>query len=165
MRSEFTLSISFRQKLSAEGRKRRDSWISRAAQQHPSRSTFSVSFGSGCDLSVITLTVLDHHTFRRLLEKFAPAFERCSPYCTEGMIRRLPLRSKKRGRPHLLSACHCIGLILSWGRSKGFEWCCASCLALQSPFVLYFYVLGGEYFSSNILQMIWQLCECRQMRK
>ncbi|CDF36841.1 unnamed protein product [Chondrus crispus] len=114
-------AITFRQKLSAEGRKRRDRRISRAALQHPSMSTFSVLYGSGCDRSLITLTGLDHHAFRRLLEKFAPAFERFSPYCSEGMIRLLPLRSKKRGRPRSLSACQCLGLVLSWGRSRGSE--------------------------------------------
>lgn len=112
--------IAFRHRLSLEGRRRRDRRMRRRALQSPSLSTFAVVLGSGCDQSLITLTGFDNRAFQFLLRLFAPFYYGFTPYSSDGNIR--PLHSTvSLGRPRSMSAAHCLGLILTWHRTRGAE--------------------------------------------
>ena len=62
--------LTFRRRISAEARRKRDRCIRRRALQIPARSAFVVLLGSGCDQSLITLTGFDRRGFYYLLERF-----------------------------------------------------------------------------------------------
>lgn len=120
-------TVAFRKELSPEGRKRKDHLISRAELQHPSMSPSSCICGSCYHQSLITLTELDCHALRSLLQKCEPAFEPYSPYCSEGMIIVLPLRSRRRGRHVLCLYARfgtCARLKITWIQ----KWFCVSSL-------------------------------------
>lgn len=113
--------ISFKERLTLEGKRRRDRRIGRRALQQPTMSAFAFVFGSGCDQSLITLTGFDFKSFQYILEKFDPVYRAYSPYSRNGRIRLLPDRLVKRGRPRSMTSAHCLGLVLTWGRSRGSE--------------------------------------------
>lgn len=110
----------FRKRISAEARRRRDRRIRRRALQSPSMSTFAVLLGSGCDQSLITLTGFDHRAFNYLLERFTPLYNNHTPYSSDEQIRILSAFNQS-GRPRSLSAAHCLGLVLTWNRTRGAE--------------------------------------------
>lgn len=114
-------SKTFRERISLDGRRRRDRRVTRNALQQPKMSPFAFLFGSGSDQSLISLTGLDYKAFHYILQKFSPFYERYSPYSHDGAIRRLPIRVIRRGRPRSMSAAQCLGLVLSWGRTRGSE--------------------------------------------
>ena len=97
-------TITFRHRLNAEGRRRRDRRITRSALQHPFTSPFAVLFGSGCDQSLITFCGFDHACFRYLLPLFEPLYLRLTPYRSNGFIRVILRRRTQKGRTWSLSA-------------------------------------------------------------
>ncbi len=109
-----------RARLRMDDRRRRARRITRRALQHPSMSAFSTLFGSGCDQSLITTCGLDHRAFRLLLNRFEPVYHRYTPYSPDGRIVRMRL-SAGRGRPRSMTASHCLGMALTWIRSRGSE--------------------------------------------
>lgn len=111
-----------KEKMSPGARRRRDRRITRAALQHPSMSAFSVLFGSGCDQSLITVTGLDHRSFRYILAKFSTVYSSFTPYSADGNITRLPQTASSKGLPRTLSPVHCLGLLLAWTRTRGSEY-------------------------------------------
>lgn len=75
---------------------------------------------------MITLTGFDFVSFEYLCNLFAPFYNDFSPWTdSEGYIVR---KKTKRGRPRLLSAEDCLGLVLAWTRTRG------SLMALQLIF-------------------------------
>jgi hypothetical protein len=72
------------------------------------------------NLSLITLTGLDHGTFDYLLCQFRPIFDSHSPfgYDRDGYGDGLLLGSRK-GRKHRVTALDCLGLVLTWTRTRG----------------------------------------------
>ena len=75
---------------------------------------------------MITLTGFDFVSFEYLCNLFAPYYNDFSPWTDpEGYIVR---KKTKRGRPRLLSAEDCLGLVLAWTRTRG------SLMALQLIF-------------------------------
>jgi hypothetical protein len=66
---------------------------------------------------MITLTGFDVRSFHYLLALFAPVFEEYTPFGDEnGFIRT---KKTKRGRPRQIQAIDCLGLLLSWTRTRG----------------------------------------------
>ena len=77
-------------------------------------------YGAVNDAALITLTGLDFKSFEWLNRRFKLVFDSHTPFINEnGMIAALPEREKKRGRPRLISARDCLGLVLGWTRTRG----------------------------------------------
>jgi len=112
--------ITFRNRLTAEGRRRRQRRIPRSALQSPHLSAFAVMLGSGNDQSLITACGLDHRAFRELLILYSPFYQRYSPYSVDGRLRRVS-PDINGGRPRTMTAEHSLGLYLMWLRSRGPE--------------------------------------------
>ena len=108
----------FRSSLSETGRQRRQRRVARLALQSPQYSAFMTLFFSGHDSSLITVCGIDHCTFRTLLDKFTPLYNRYTPYSDDGSILLMEVRSLC-GRPRSMTALQCLGLILMWTRSRG----------------------------------------------
>ena len=109
-------ALTFKDYLRAEGRRRRDRRVPRAALQAPFMSGHATLFGSGSDQALITMTGLDHRAFRYLLPRFNTDYIRLSPYGKDG---RIVLRTANQGRPRTLGADACLGIVLSWYRTSG----------------------------------------------
>ena len=116
-RKKTRLSSYFRQKLSAEGKRRRDRRIRRRALRNPEQSAWRHLYQSGCDQSLITLTGLDHEAFAKLLAKFDYPFKSYTPYSDSNAIARL--NGARKGRPRTLDSSTCLGLCLAWTRTRG----------------------------------------------
>ncbi len=104
-------------RISHKARQIRTMRIPRAALQSPSMSAFVTLYGSGSDQALITLTGFNHCSFRYLLPKFSSMFYSYSPYSEDGFLRRLP--GSGRGRPRSMNDVQCLGLVLSWNRTRG----------------------------------------------
>ena len=89
-----------------------------AALLHPSHSPFTKLFDSGQDDALVTLCGFDHISFAALHDKFRIYYNQYSPYAltTRGNMRKLKMKS---GRKQLMSSIHCLGLALSWTRTRG----------------------------------------------
>jgi hypothetical protein len=73
-------------------------------------------------------TGLDYSSFQYLLDKFTPLYNRYSPYSDSGRIAVLPDSQVKKGKPRSLGPVDCLGLVLSYTRTRG------SLFALQMAF-------------------------------
>lgn len=109
-------TLTLKDYLRAEGRRRRDRRVPRAALQAPFMSAYATLFGSGSDQALITMTGIDQRAFRYLLPRFNTDYIRFSPY---GKDCRIVLRTANQGRPRTLGADACLGLVLSWYRTRG----------------------------------------------
>jgi len=70
------------------------------------------------DQGLITLTGFDHASFKWILERFGPVYYNDSPYISDdGRI--VAKTDPKKGRPRLLTAEDCLGLLLTWTRTRG----------------------------------------------
>lgn len=110
-------SQRFRDRLIAEGRRRRDKRIPRIALQSPTMSAWRTLFGSGSEQAMISMTGFDHHAFRHVLEAFSPLYDRLTPYSESGFIKRKSQSGV--GRKRTISSCDCLGLALAWYRTRG----------------------------------------------
>lgn len=72
-------------------------------------------------MSLVTLTALDHKRFKYLLSLFAPLYHSLKPCSQNGLIKSLPVRKGKRGKPRSLNVVQCLGLVLAQTRTKGSE--------------------------------------------
>ena len=96
----------------------RDRRLPRVALQDPSQSSWKTLLKSGNDQALITLTGLNFTTFYWLLERFRPIYDGHSPFIDpHGKI--VPLCFPGRGRKRLMEAVDCLGLVLSWTRTRG----------------------------------------------
>jgi len=111
--------LTFRNQISLEARRRRDHRIPRHALQHPSMSAFSVLYGSGSDQALLTLCGFDHRSMQFLHDLFHPMYHRYSPYSSNGYLRLIPTRPKKKGRPQSMTSVQCLALTLTWYRTRG----------------------------------------------
>ncbi len=137
-RSALVLSFSrFYHFLSIEDRRRRDRRIPRIALADPHESSFVRLYRSANDQALITMSGFDHRTFSYLLNKFTHLFHRYSPYSsnTGRLIRELRNNGSRGGRPRSLDSCSCLGLVLTFTRTKG------ALTVLQLVFGLSFSVL------------------------
>lgn len=78
---------TFRQRLTSEGRRRRDHRVPRIALQSPSMAAFATLFELGSDQALITVTDIDHIAFRYLLRPFQELYYKHTPYHPSGQIR------------------------------------------------------------------------------
>ena len=76
----------FRDKLTAEGRRRRDRQIPRPSLLSPDASPWNKLFSSGDDGALITVTGFDHATFGHVLELFRPFFNAFTPWTKIMMV-------------------------------------------------------------------------------
>jgi hypothetical protein len=66
---------------------------------------------------MITLTGFDMESFMYICALFRPLYNNYSPFIDEnGYIVK---KKTKRGRPHLMKAEDCLGLVLAWTCSRG----------------------------------------------
>jgi hypothetical protein len=78
-------------------------------------------YDSKDDGAMITVTGFDYATFDFLLSLFAPMFGSYTPWIATGdkLRYRRERLTEKRGRPRIVDACACLGLVLSWFRFRG----------------------------------------------
>lgn len=90
--------------------------IRRGSLQPARESTFWQVYNSGQDESLIQLTGFHKPAFDALLRLFEPIYNEFTPHCQTGHIRRL---HRAANRSRLLTAASCLGLVLTWLRSRG----------------------------------------------
>lgn len=125
---------SFRSILLASGRRRRDRRITRRALQSPSMSSFKYLFSAGCKQSLIMLAGLDYNAFHYMITLFTEPYERYSPYIDDGSVQVLPTNETRRGRPRSMNSSQCLGFMLTWIRTRGWEM--GFCMLFGIPFSL-----------------------------
>lgn len=114
----------FRRMLTAEGQRRRDRRLHRTSLLDPKHSPFRRVYDRGSDSDLITLTGLDRNAFSALNQCFKPTYDMYTPISRpdDGLYHRLPTYEEGApvvGRPRLLDSIGGLGLVLSWGRSRG----------------------------------------------
>jgi hypothetical protein len=81
------------------------------------RSPWRRVFNSGDPQAMITLTGFDMDSFMYICALFRPLYNDYSPFIDEdGYIVK---KKTKRGRPRLMMAEDCLGLVLAWTRTRG----------------------------------------------
>ena len=108
---------AFQKGLSAERKRMRSCKIRRGALLPPNRSPFMHLYRSGQDDALVATTGFDHATFNALHDLFKPFFDGYTPYSDNGLI--VPIRRKKKGRRRTASSVTCLGLVLTWTRTRG----------------------------------------------
>lgn len=107
----------FKDRLQAEGRRRRDNRIPQIALQSPTISASCVLFSSGSDQALISITGFDHRVFNYILQMFAAIHYRYPTYSSDG---RIKMKSDSAlGRNKRMSGFIALGLSLSWYRNGG----------------------------------------------
>jgi hypothetical protein len=78
-------------------------------------------FVSKIDTALITVTGFNYRAFHELFVMFEKLFETTSPYNNQQPADRVLSLSneKRRGRPRLIDAKSCLGLVLTWYRFRG----------------------------------------------
>jgi len=111
---------TFRDLLDLIGRQRRDRRIPREALLWPEESPWKKLCNSGNQQAMITATGFDHQAFAELLSIFKPLFNGHTPWTglSDGSA-FAKLKKKRLGRPRLIAAEDCLGLVLCWCRFKG----------------------------------------------
>ena len=98
-------------------------FIPRPSLMHPRESAFNHVYLSGRQDAPIAMCGFCFASFHVLLSLFAPMFDAYTPYpqssTNRGTMRRLPVRRVRRGRPRLIDATKCLGLVLAWTRTCG----------------------------------------------
>jgi hypothetical protein len=89
--------------------------IRRDSLQPPTSSVFFHVYNSQQKEALIQLCGLDRATFDELLTLFTPIYESYSLHNSK----KIHPVNKKYGRPRLLSGVSCLGLVLTWTRSRG----------------------------------------------
>ena len=114
----------FHRALSDEERQLHLRRIPRISLQSPCESAWRHLFYSYNNQALITVTGLDHATFEYLLRLFQPIFDSTTPF---GEITE---KTDPRGRKRTITAVDCLGLVLTWTRTRG------STMSLQMHFGL-----------------------------
>lgn len=140
---------AFLKKLCALQKQRRDRRIPRASLHSPMSSAWQHLYESSNDQSLITLTGLDHKTFRWLEELFTPVYENYTPWT--GIDGRIIPVTKNRGRKRLMDGKDCLGLCLAWTRTRGSNICLQLIFGMtQTPLSLY--LRFGRRIIVNVLK-------------
>ena len=109
---------TMRSLLSLQARRNRSGTIRRKALLPYSQSPFLYLYQSGQDDAMITLTGFNYAAFHKLLGLFEAFFEAYTPHSKSGFVKRRNM-SDKRGRPRNIDAKGCLGLYLTWTRTRG----------------------------------------------
>lgn len=107
--------------LSENERARRRHAYNRASLLRPHSSPWRQIWNSQSNQSLITLTGLDHRAFEYLCEKFAPIFDKYSPfgYRVDGEGGEELIEKAKTGRKRVIRPEDCLALCLAWTRARG----------------------------------------------
>jgi len=103
--------------LSIEQRRLRYRRIPRVALLSPENSPWRKLYKSKNDQAFITATGLNVSSFQTLLAKFRPLYNNLSPHSEDGKIKII--KRKLEGKPRIMNACDCLGLVLMWTRTRG----------------------------------------------
>ena len=108
---------SYKQLLEDEEKVRRDRRIPRAALTVFRYSSITYLYNSGNDQALLNATGHDHN---KLLDKFKLYYHFYTCDDNMGIIRRKKLQGNSRpfGRKRGMMACRCLGLILTWYRTR-----------------------------------------------
>lgn len=100
--------------------------IPRHALLSVEKSPWRRVYGSGDPQAMITLTGFDIDSFHYICNLFSSFYNDYSPFIDgDGYIAK---KKSKRGRPRMMTAEDCLGLVLAWSRTRG------SMMALQLIF-------------------------------
>ena len=116
---------AFHRGLSAEERQLRQRRIPRVSLHSPRASAWRRLFYSYNNQALITVTGLDHASFEYLLRLFEPVFNATTPF---GEIVE---KTNKRGRKRTITAVDCLGLVLTWTRTRGSTMSLQMCFGLS----------------------------------
>ena len=108
---------TFRSLLTLEGRRRRAGFVPRASLQAHMASSWRYLYETDNDQALITKTGFDHKVFSDLNNLFSPVFRWYSPWTEDGFVKRLT--NPDEGKPRILDSAGCLGLVLSWYRTRG----------------------------------------------
>ena len=154
---------SFINKLNAEGRRRRQRKLPRAALQDPNHSAWTKLFMSQDDGALITVTGFDHQTFAEILSRFAKYYYDYTPWTrkNDGLFykKRNLGKSKGRGRKRKVSATCCLGLVLAWYRFRGSEFILQGWFGLTGT-QLSVWLRFGRRMLLKVLSA-WEVCHVR----
>jgi hypothetical protein len=115
--------------LSVQAKRRRVRKIPRVVTVSPTDSPWQKLYRSKSLEGFITATGLDPLCFEQLLALFVPIFLASSPYSQDGAIREVN-ENETRGRPRLINAAACLGLVLYWSWTSCHLWTGQSPLTL-----------------------------------
>lgn len=115
---------AFRNRLSAEGRRRRQRHLPRISLLPPSASPWQQMYDSNNDTAMITVTGFDCNAFEALHDMFRPLFDMYSPWTKKdpGLNYRAVNTNQHRGSPRIISSSQCLGIVLAWYRFRGAEY-------------------------------------------
>jgi hypothetical protein len=116
---------AFHRGLSAEERQLCQRRIPCESLHLPRASAWRRLFYSYNNQALITVTGLDHASFEYLLCLFEPVFNATTPF---GEIVE---KSNKRGRKRTVTAVDCLGLVLTWTRTRGSTMSLQMCFGLS----------------------------------
>lgn len=122
LQEEEQKSARFKACLSLEGSHRRDRRIPREALVDPTYSAWEKLYQSRNDQALITVTGFDHRAFAMLLEPFKYLFDNFTPWTgtNDGSnFKRIEPNNLQGGRPRMINASACLGLVLAWYRFMG----------------------------------------------
>ena len=121
---------AFKDSLDDEGRKLRDKRYPRCAFSTFRYSTFMQLYQSKNDQALCNATGHNFHSFDNLLGLFAPwhYYYTYDNECERIRPKKLDNFGKPKGKPHNISACRCLALVLMRYRTKG------SCARVLAPF-------------------------------
>ena len=116
--------------LTEEEKARRVRRVPRVATRMPWDSPWYKLLRSENVSGMITVTGYDYEHFHDLLKDFTPIFDANSPYTdAEGFLKsKDPLQ--QRGRPRLITADACLGMVLYWTRTSCYHWTIAQYFGL-----------------------------------
>jgi DDE superfamily endonuclease len=115
---------SFRERLSAEGRRRRQRHLPRRALLPPQQSAWQRLYDSNDDSALIVVTGFDYRAFNAMHDLFKPLFDGYSPWTSEnpGLMYKKIDTNTNRGSRRIITSSQCLGLVLAWYRFKGPEY-------------------------------------------
>jgi len=106
------------QDMDARQRYIRQRRIPRGSLLSINKSPWRRVYQYGDDQAMITLTGFDLNSFNFLLALFAPLYDKYTPFVDANgfIVRKISLT---RGRPRMMHPADCLGLVLSWSRTRG----------------------------------------------
>ena len=150
---EMMESTPYKHYLDEEDRRSRDRRYPRAALRTFRYSSFYHLYESKNDQALLNATGHNFYSFNKLLLLFAPKYYFYTYDDELGIIRPKVLHDsgKPKGKPRDMTACGCLGLVLTWYRTKG---SCARTLALmfgQTSTPLYRWLKFGRKVLLHVL--------------
>ena len=119
------LKKRFYKALTDKEKRKRDNRIPRPALRTTRYSSLMHILRCNNDQALITCTGFDNKTFKFIMELFAPVYLQFSPYLDRSKSPHALTIKKivsKKGRPRMLDASLCLGLVLVYTRSCGSLW-------------------------------------------